>query len=68
MKAYACVGTHGKIYVCCTSLDLSKRGRLEVYDNWNDARANAWSEDHVREVTITIHRKKAQPERMRGGG
>lgn len=61
MKAYACVGSHNKIFFCMVSQNLSKQGRMEIFQDYNLARNNALSENHVREVTITIHRKKKKP-------
>lgn len=56
MKAYACVGTHGKIYYCASSATENLRGRLEVFFTRTDAERNAISKNDVREVTITIHK------------
>ena len=52
LVGYACVGTHGKIYCCSLSQDLRLQGRYEIYDNWKDARNNAWSEKHIIKVKI----------------
>lgn len=59
MKAWACVGTHGKIYGCFSTQDLRLLDRLEIYMNEKSARNNAISENYVREVTITVHKKKS---------
>ncbi len=56
MKAYACVGNHGKIYFCAMSRYEPMIGRFEIFQNREDAEANALSKSHVREVTITVHK------------
>lgn len=58
MKAYACVGTHNKIYACVSSPMKELVGRLEVYLTRKDAERVAWSPHHVVEITIIIHRRK----------
>lgn len=60
MKAWACVGSHGKIFACEISQDLRLRGRFEIYTNYRDARANAIGENYVREIKIVIPRKKVR--------
>lgn len=63
MKAWACVGTHGKIYVCVSSPHEQLIGRLEIFETKADAERMAISPDHVREVTITVHRNRTAPEK-----
>lgn len=58
MKAYACVGSHGGLFVCSASENPELRGRYEIFQTKQDAERMAIGPDNVREVTITVHRKK----------
>lgn len=57
-KAFACVGTHGHIYVCGSSPHQPMIGRYEIFISKIDALNNAWSKDHVVEVEIRPIQKK----------
>ena len=57
MKAYACVGSHNKIYACVSSPHNQLVGRLEIFLTRKDAERMALFPEYVKEVTITIHRK-----------
>lgn len=56
MKAWACVGRHGKIFYTAVTNDEEKQDRLEIYFTEKAALKNALGNSFVREVTVTIHK------------
>ena len=59
-RGFACVGTHGKIYVCDSSPHEATIGRFEIYYTEADALRNAISPSNVVKVTVHEQGKKGE--------